>query len=72
MIEHATINEVRTAIDTGTVTVIDVREFHEYQSGHVAGSVHIPMHTIPLRTDEDYLPPLKAFFERREMRRLHA
>ena len=26
---------------------------------------------IPLRTDEDYLPALKAFFERREMRRLH-
>lgn len=52
MIEHATINEVRTAIDTGTVTVIDVREFHEYQSGHVPGSLHIPMHTIPLRTDE--------------------
>ena len=52
MIEHATINDLKTAVVAGTGTVVDVRDFHEYQSGHIPGALHVPMHTIPLRTDE--------------------
>ncbi len=52
MIEHATVAELKAAMDAGTATVIDVREFFEYQAGHVPGAVHIPMHTIPVRLDE--------------------
>ena len=52
MIEHASIAELKAAIERGPATVIDVREFFEYQSGHVPGAIHIPMHTIPVRVDE--------------------
>ena len=52
MIEHATVPELQTALDEGTATVIDVREHFEYSAGHVPGAIHLPMHTIPVRTDE--------------------
>lgn len=52
MIEHAGVSDLKAAMDRGEATVIDVREFFEYQSGHVPGAIHIPMHTIPVRTDE--------------------
>ena len=52
MIEHASVAELKAAIDSGDATVIDVREFFEYQAGHVPGAIHIPMHTIPVRTGE--------------------
>lgn len=52
MIEHVSAAELKDAIESGTGTVIDVREFYEYAAGHVPGAVHIPMHTIPVRTDE--------------------
>ena len=49
MIERATVAELQTAMGSGNARVIDVREFAEFQSGHVPGAVHIPMHTVPLR-----------------------
>lgn len=52
MIEHASVADLKAAMESGTATVIDVREFFEYQSGHVPGAIHIPMHTIPVRMDE--------------------
>ena len=33
-------------------TIIDVRSYAEYMGGHVAGSIHIPVHEIPNRLDE--------------------
>lgn len=52
MIEHADVSDLKAAIDGGEATVIDVRESYEYQSGHVPGAVHMPMHTIALRSGE--------------------
>ncbi len=34
------------------VTVIDVREDVEWQAGHIAGSLHIPLHELPTRVSE--------------------
>jgi rhodanese-related sulfurtransferase len=33
----------------GEGVVVDVREPWEWQSGHAAGAVHIPLHGLPLR-----------------------
>lgn len=33
-------------------TIIDVRSHAEYQGGHVAGSINIPVQEIPNRLDE--------------------
>ena len=42
--------ELRKALALGA-TLIDVRETHEYEAGHVAGAVLIPMGTVPDRID---------------------
>lgn len=52
MVEHASVADLKSALDAGTAHLIDVREPVEYQAGHVAGAVLIPMATIPLRTAE--------------------
>ncbi|MEZ5114832.1 MAG: rhodanese-like domain-containing protein [Candidatus Nanopelagicales bacterium] len=52
MVQHASISQLKDAMDAGTARIVDVRERYEFDSGHVPGAVHIPMHTIPLRMDE--------------------
>jgi rhodanese-related sulfurtransferase len=36
----------------GGIHLIDVRQLDEYQSGHVAGAVHITLQEIPNRVEE--------------------
>jgi rhodanese-related sulfurtransferase len=43
--------ELQAAVLRGE-QVIDVRELHEFDSGHVTGAVHIPMSVIPVRMNE--------------------
>lgn len=52
MIAHASIRELKSAIDAGSAHVLDVREAFEYAAGHVPGAINLPMHLIPLRADE--------------------
>lgn len=32
--------------------LVDVREVHEWEAGHVAGAVHLPLGLVPTRLDE--------------------
>lgn len=50
-VKSAGITELQAAISRGE-QVIDVRELHEFDSGHVPGAVHIPMSVIPVRMSE--------------------
>ena len=34
------------------LVVLDVREADEWESGHIEGAVHIPLHDLPARADE--------------------
>ncbi|WZH51771.1 MAG: rhodanese-like domain-containing protein [Nocardioides alkalitolerans] len=34
------------------LAVLDVREPHEWEAGHIAGAVHIPLSELPARLDE--------------------
>ena len=34
------------------LTVLDVREQHEWDAGHIAGARHVPMGDVPTRLDE--------------------
>ena len=34
------------------VTVLDVRETYEWEAGHIAGAVHVPLSDLPQRLDE--------------------
>ncbi len=44
--------EAREMIENGGAQVIDVRETHEYQKGHVPGALHIPVSTVFARRAE--------------------
>jgi rhodanese-related sulfurtransferase len=39
--------------------VLDVREPHEWQAGHIAGAVHVPMNSVPATATHDpaAIPP---------------
>lgn len=39
-------------IKNGTATIVDVRTPAEFMSGHVAGSINIPLQEFPNRLDE--------------------
>ncbi len=52
MIAQATIPELTAAMASGNARVIDVREQFEYSDGHVAGSVWLPMSSVPANVDE--------------------
>lgn len=38
---------LKSAMDNGNITVIDVRTDDEYNSGHVPGARHIPLNDLP-------------------------
>jgi rhodanese-related sulfurtransferase len=49
MAEHLTPARVAELIETGTAQIIDIREDHEHEAGHVAGDRHI---VLPRLGDE--------------------
>lgn len=50
-IPTTTVDAIPTEIPDDLV-VLDVREDHEWEAGHIAGAVHIPMGDIPARVGE--------------------
>lgn len=52
MLPSITIVDLKTALDAGETSIIDVRETYEFATGHVPGAVNIPMATIPVRLQE--------------------
>jgi rhodanese-related sulfurtransferase len=44
--------DVRSALDAGEITLVDVREPHEFAARHVAGSINVPLSSF----DPDTLP----------------
>jgi rhodanese-related sulfurtransferase len=57
--QETTIAELIRARAEGAV-VVDVRETDEYVEGHVPGAIHIPLATLPTRTDE--VPAAESVF----------
>ncbi len=51
-IEIDVIEAARLHQTPGEILLLDVREPHEWKTGHVEGSVHIPMREIPGRLSE--------------------
>ena len=52
MIDQISVADLKAALDSGSGHLIDVREQHEYDSGHIPGAAWIPMFVVPLRADE--------------------
>ena len=51
-LESVTIDELITKIDSGKVTILDVRPETEYKKGHIANSISIPFDELSLRLKE--------------------
>ena len=47
MAEHLTPDRVAEMIESGEAQIIDVREDHEHEAGHVAGDRHIVLPDLP-------------------------
>ena len=47
-------------IDTQTVVILDVRELHEYDSGHIPDAVLLPVDTIDKTTAAAVIPSLDS------------
>ena len=41
-------NDVAVALEAGSITLIDVREDHEYAAEHIAGALHLPLSRFDL------------------------
>ena len=52
VIDQISVADLKAALDAGSARLIDVREKHEFDSGHVPGAAWIPMSLVPLRMDE--------------------
>ncbi len=51
VVTSATVTDLQAALVRGE-RVVDVREKHEYERGHVPNAVHIPMSVVPLRIQD--------------------
>lgn len=50
-VREAEVSDVPATFDA-TVVLLDVREDDEWQRGHAAGALHIPMNEVPARIGE--------------------
>lgn len=52
-INRINVHELKKCLDTNSkLCLIDVRELNEWQSGHIAGAIHIPKNELPKRIAE--------------------
>lgn len=47
-VKDLTRDEVKAGVAGGTFVVVDVREPHEYASGHIPGSVNVPLSSFDI------------------------
>jgi rhodanese-related sulfurtransferase len=45
-ISEITVGELAVLLESGSL-LVDVREHHEFDEGHVPGAVHVPLATVP-------------------------
>src|SRR5687768_2122235 len=51
-IERVSLEDAKTALDTGTAVFVDVRSAEAYAASHVAGSISVPLGEIESRLSE--------------------
>lgn len=52
MIDQITTDQLEQLMATQDVTLVDVREVHEFRAGHVPGAINIPLGLLPVRLHE--------------------
>jgi rhodanese-related sulfurtransferase len=52
MIDQVTPDDLQRRMAAEPVTLLDVREVHEFRAGHVPGAINIPLALLPVRVQE--------------------
>mgnify|MGYP003702087061 FL=1 len=52
MIDQVTPDDLQRRMAAEPVTLVDVREVHEFRAGHVPGAINIPLALLPVRLQE--------------------
>jgi rhodanese-related sulfurtransferase len=52
MIDQITPDQLEARMAQQDITLVDVREVHEYRAGHVPGAVNVPLALLPVRLHE--------------------
>jgi rhodanese-related sulfurtransferase len=47
-----TVERAREMIEAGEATAVDVRQDYEWEAGHIAGAIHVPLEQLPARAGE--------------------
>ena len=42
-VENLTVEDIKTGLASGSILLVDVREDHEFEAGHIPGSVLVPL-----------------------------
>ncbi len=43
MVHKVSVSDARALLDQGGITIVDVREPHEWKAGHLPGAIHVPL-----------------------------
>ncbi len=52
LVPRVSLNEAKTALDSGSAIFLDVRSAEAYQSEHIAGAINIPLAELVSRSAE--------------------
>ncbi|MEZ3165079.1 rhodanese-like domain-containing protein [Halorubrum miltondacostae] len=52
MVEELTPQEVNERVQSGDLRVIDTRPPEEYETGHIPGSINVPLNDLPSRVPD--------------------
>lgn len=42
-VENLTVEDIKAGLQSGSILLVDVREDHEFEAGHIPGSVLVPL-----------------------------
>ncbi len=42
-VENLMIEDIKSGLESGTILLVDVREAHEFEAGHIPGSILVPL-----------------------------
>lgn len=52
-VENLTVDDIKAGLHSGSILLVDVREDHEFEAGHIPGSVLVPLSVFSVQDIPD-------------------
>ena len=52
-VENLTVEDIKSGLEAGRILLVDVREDHEFEAGHIPGSVLVPLSVFSVKDIPD-------------------